>query len=493
MTINLRQTIDAAWKLAPSSPRTAPRAVRDAVAHVIAELDAGRGCASPRSVDGTWVTHQWVKKAVLLSFRLADNAPMRTVGRPLRTVPLLRQGADQVRAVTTTRRSPQPGVRVVPPAAARRGAYHRPQRRADAVVREHRRLRRRGHDGRHVGDGRLVRADRQERAPVRRRRHRRRARAAAGESDDHRGQLLHRRALGSRRRRDRRGELGGLGMGVFIGQSTQIYDRATRRDHYGRVPAGSVVVAGSLPAGGRQPPASTARSSSSRSTRRRAPRPASTNCCAPDVRAPCPCQTLKSRQDDIARMRVAGRLAVRAARLPRRRTSQPASRPARSTARARLHGRRAADDSGDAQLRAARPLRPYPASLCTSVNHVVCHGIPGDKKLKDGDIVNIDVTVIKDGLPRRHQPDVLRRRAVDPGEAPRRRHLRGDVARHPRGPAGRASRRHRPRRSRSFAEGHGFSIVREFCGHGIGQQFHEEPQVLHYGRAGHRRQAAGRA
>ena len=67
-------------------------------------------------------------------------------------------------------------------------------------------------------------------------------------------------------------------------------------------------------------------------------------------------------------------------------------------ARARLHGQRAAHDPGDAQLRAARAYRPIPASICTSVNHVVCHGIPGDKKLKDGDIVNIDVTVIKDGF-----------------------------------------------------------------------------------------------
>ena len=76
----------------------------------------------------------------------------------------------------------------------------------------------------------------------------------------------------------------------------------------------------------------------------------------------------------------------------------------------RLHGRRAADDSRAAQLRAAGPP-PYPASICTSVNHVVCHGIPGDKRLKAGDIVNIDVTVIKDGIPRRHEPHVLRRRS----------------------------------------------------------------------------------
>ena len=86
---------------------------------------------------------------------------------------------------------------------AGRGAPRRvrgAQRRADALVRQYRRLRRRRHDGRHVGHRRLVRADRQERASVRRRRHRRRARTAAGEPHDHRGQLLHRRALGSGRR-----------------------------------------------------------------------------------------------------------------------------------------------------------------------------------------------------------------------------------------------------------------------------------------------------
>jgi len=126
---------------------------------------------------------------------------------------------------------------------------------------------------------------------------------------------------------------------------------------------------------------------------------------------------------------------------------------------------------------------PYPASLCTSVNHVVCHGIPGDKKLKDGDIVNVDVTVIKDGyhgdtsrmftvgktsIQAKRLIDVTYEamwrgiRAVRPGG-----HL-GDI--------GAAIQR--------FAEGSGFSVVREFCGHGIGRNFHEDPQVLHYGRAG---------
>ena len=125
---------------------------------------------------------------------------------------------------------------------------------------------------------------------------------------------------------------------------------------------------------------------------------------------------------------------------------------------------------------------PYPASICTSLNHQVCHGIPGDKPLKKGDILNIDVTVISPagfyGDTSRMfiigDTSILARRlcqvtyecmwlgiaAVRPGG-----HL-GDV--------GHAIQRH--------AESNGFSVVREFCGHGIGRKFHEEPQVLHYGQ-----------
>ncbi len=127
--------------------------------------------------------------------------------------------------------------------------------------------------------------------------------------------------------------------------------------------------------------------------------------------------------------------------------------------------------------------QPYPKSICTSINHQVCHGIPGEKQLKHGDIVNIDITVIKDGY---HgdtsrmffagEPAIQARRlcettyqcmwlgiqAVKPGAR------LGDI--------GAAIQNH--------AEVHGYSVVREFCGHGIGRKFHEEPQVLHYGRAG---------
>lgn len=127
--------------------------------------------------------------------------------------------------------------------------------------------------------------------------------------------------------------------------------------------------------------------------------------------------------------------------------------------------------------------KPYPNSICTSVNHQVCHGIPGDKQLKSGDIVNLDITTIKDGY---HgdtsrmfmlgEPSIQARRLceitfeclwlgieqVRPGAR------LGDI--------GHAIQQH--------AEKAGYSVVREFCGHGIGARFHEEPQVVHYGKPG---------
>lgn len=125
----------------------------------------------------------------------------------------------------------------------------------------------------------------------------------------------------------------------------------------------------------------------------------------------------------------------------------------------------------------------YPKSICTSVNHVVCHGIPNDKPLKKGDILNVDITVIKDGyhgdtskmymldgapewaerLCKVTQESMyLAIEQVKPGT-----HL-GDIG----------------AVIQKFAEGHGFSVVRDYCGHGIGVGFHEAPQVLHYGKEG---------
>jgi methionyl aminopeptidase len=125
----------------------------------------------------------------------------------------------------------------------------------------------------------------------------------------------------------------------------------------------------------------------------------------------------------------------------------------------------------------------YPASLCTSLNDVVCHGIPDDRPLKNGDIVNIDVTVIKDGW----HGDNSRMYVVGEGSTAARRlssitfeaMWKGIAKVRPGarlGDIGHAIQ--------TFAEHHGYSVVREFCGHGVGARFHEEPQVLHYGRPG---------
>jgi methionyl aminopeptidase len=125
--------------------------------------------------------------------------------------------------------------------------------------------------------------------------------------------------------------------------------------------------------------------------------------------------------------------------------------------------------------------RGFPRSICTSVNHVVCHGIPAEKKLKNGDIINIDITVIKDG----YHGDTSRMFMVGKPTVQGQRISRiayecmkigiemirpgirlGDI--------GHAIQQH--------AEKHNCSVVREYCGHGIGKVFHEDPQVLHYGR-----------
>jgi methionyl aminopeptidase len=126
---------------------------------------------------------------------------------------------------------------------------------------------------------------------------------------------------------------------------------------------------------------------------------------------------------------------------------------------------------------------PYPKSICTSVNHVICHGIPSDKALKNGDIVNLDITVIKDGW----HGDTSRMFIVGEGSIAAKRlcAVTYDAMWHGilkvkpgarLGDIGHAIQ--------TFIEKQGLSVVREFCGHGIGQKFHEEPQILHYGRPG---------
>lgn len=124
--------------------------------------------------------------------------------------------------------------------------------------------------------------------------------------------------------------------------------------------------------------------------------------------------------------------------------------------------------------------RGFPKTVCTSVNHVVCHGIPGEKQLKEGDIVNIDIAVIKDEFhgdaSRMYfvgEPSVLARRLVDTTYEAMKAGIElvrpgirlGDIG----------------HVIQSLAESRGYSVVREYCGHGIGRVYHDEPQVLHYG------------
>jgi methionyl aminopeptidase len=126
---------------------------------------------------------------------------------------------------------------------------------------------------------------------------------------------------------------------------------------------------------------------------------------------------------------------------------------------------------------------PYPKSICTSVNHVVCHGVPGEKRLKSGDIVNVDITVIKDGF----HGDTSRMFCVGPPSIQARRLIdltydcmwRGIRAVRPGNTLGDIGHA-----IQVYAEKNGCSVVREFCGHGIGLNFHEDPQILHYGRPG---------
>ena len=126
----------------------------------------------------------------------------------------------------------------------------------------------------------------------------------------------------------------------------------------------------------------------------------------------------------------------------------------------------------------------FPKVICTSVNNVICHGIPSASKvLRDGDIVNIDVTVIKDGwhgdtsrMYYAGAPSVLAKRLVDVTFEAMWRGIRMVRPGATLGDIGHAIQ--------SFAESNRFSVVREYCGHGIGQVYHEDPQVLHYGKPG---------
>ncbi|NIM28179.1 MAG: type I methionyl aminopeptidase [Gammaproteobacteria bacterium] len=182
---------------------------------------------------------------------------------------------------------------------------------------------------------------------------------------------------------------------------------------------------------------------------------------------------------EIDKMRVAGRLAAEVLHMIR-----PHVQPGVTTGEL---DRICHDYIVDVQNAIPAPLnyKGYPKSICTSVNHQVCHGIPGERKLKSGDILNIDITVIKDGY---HgdtskmmfvgEPSIIGRRlsqvchdAMCIGIEM----VRPDIHL---GDIGHAIQQH--------VEKHRYSVVREYCGHGIGRKFHEDPQVLHYGKPGTR-------
>ncbi len=186
--------------------------------------------------------------------------------------------------------------------------------------------------------------------------------------------------------------------------------------------------------------------------------------------------TIKTR-DEIEKMRVAGRLAAQVLEM-----IQEHVQPGITTGELD----RICDDyirNVQQAIPAPYEYRGFPKSICTSVNYQVCHGIPGNKKLKRGDIVNVDITVIKDGF---HgdtskmffvgEPSILARRLVQVTqnamwtgiEQVRPGTCLGDIG----------------HAIQAFVESHSYSVVREYCGHGIGREFHEDPQVLHYGTPG---------
>jgi methionyl aminopeptidase len=187
-------------------------------------------------------------------------------------------------------------------------------------------------------------------------------------------------------------------------------------------------------------------------------------------------------EDDIRKMRVAGKLAAEVLDF-----ITPHVQPGVTTEEIdRLcHDYMVnVQDTVPAPLNYAPPGHaPYPKSICTSINNQICHGIPSDRVLKKGDVVNIDITVIKEGY---HgdtsrmfyvgEPSIQAKRLCEITYQSMWKGIRevkpgarlGDIG----------------FSIQQFAESHGFSIVREFCGHGIGKVFHEEPQVLHYGKKG---------
>ncbi|MEM5331646.1 2,3,4,5-tetrahydropyridine-2,6-dicarboxylate N-succinyltransferase [Paraburkholderia sp. JHI2823] len=241
MSQQLQQTIDTAWEnRADFSPKAAPNDVREAVAHVIAELDKGTlRCAEKK--DGDWVVNQWVKKAVLLSFRLEDNVPMPAGGYS--------QFYDKVPskfASYTAEDFAAGGFRVVPPAIARRGSFI-----AKNVVL----MPSYTNIGAYVDEGTMVDtwATVGSCAQIGKNVHLSGGVGIGGVLEPLQANpvIIEDNCFIGARSEVVEGviveENSVISMGVYLGQSTKIYDRETGEISYGRIPAGSVVVAGNLP------------------------------------------------------------------------------------------------------------------------------------------------------------------------------------------------------------------------------------------------------
>ena len=237
---SLQNTIDLAWENRASlSPASAPADVREAVSHVIAELDTGRVRVAEK-LDGNWTVHQWVKKAVLLSFRLEDNAPVSGGGL---------QFYDKVPtkfAGFSAEDFARGGYRVVPPAVARRGSFIG---RNVVLMPSYVNI------GAYVDEGTMVDtwATVGSCAQIGRNVHLSGGVGIGGVLEPLQANptIIEDNCFIGARSEVVEGvvveENSVLSMGVFISQSTKIYDRTTGQTHYGRVPSGSVVVPGSMP------------------------------------------------------------------------------------------------------------------------------------------------------------------------------------------------------------------------------------------------------
>ncbi len=241
MTQLLQQTIDAAWEnRAQISPAQAPADVREAVRHVLAELDVGRLRVATREGVGQWTVHQWIKKAVLLSFRLADNAPVRAGELAFFDKVPTKFGSMDDAALAAS------GVRVAPPAVARRGSFI-----GKGVVLMPSYV----NIGAYVDEGAMVDtwATVGSCAQVGKNVHLSGGVGLGGVLEPLQANptIIEDNCFIGARSEVVEGviveENSVLGMGVYLGQSTPIFNRETGEISYGRVPAGSVVVSGSLP------------------------------------------------------------------------------------------------------------------------------------------------------------------------------------------------------------------------------------------------------